>query len=314
MITWSDKQCSGAGDQTAERGLPGSGWPLPISAQPVTSSQAYAGAWPCLENIGLTPQEQASRATSIGGSDANVILSGSEDRILRLWQEKRGEVRAEDLSGSLPVMLGCWTEEFNRQWYGWVTGHALSAVGDVRRCDVRPWRTATLDGFVNELGAVFEAKHNSPFVKREELLVRYMPQLQHNMAVAGCNTAVLSVIFGNSRWECLEVAADWLYQADLLEAEMRFWECVQNGVPPVAVSVPPAPKPVGVREVCLEGNNRWASSAADWLQHRLAAKKHAAATSSLKELVEDDVARAFGHGVEVKRSKAGALSIKELKA
>jgi hypothetical protein len=69
-----------------------------------------------------------------------------------------------------------------------------------------------------------------------------------------------------------------------------------------------------VREVCLEGNNAWASSAADWLQHRLAAKKHAEATAGLKELVEDDVARAFGHGVEVKRSKAGALSIRELKA
>jgi hypothetical protein len=69
-----------------------------------------------------------------------------------------------------------------------------------------------------------------------------------------------------------------------------------------------------VREVCLEGNNRWATSAADWLQHRLAARKHAAATASLKELVDDDVARAFGHGLEAKRSKAGALTIRELKA
>jgi hypothetical protein len=69
-----------------------------------------------------------------------------------------------------------------------------------------------------------------------------------------------------------------------------------------------------VREVCLEGNNRWASSADDWLQNRLAAKKHAEAISALKELVEDDVARAFGHGVEARRSKAGAISIRELKA
>jgi hypothetical protein len=81
-------------------------------------------------------------------------------------------------------------------------------------------------------------------------------------------------------------------------------------VPPVAAAVPPAPKPIGVREVNLEGNNRWATNAADWLQHRLAAKKHVEATSALKELVEDDVARAFGHRVEVKRSKAGALTIR----
>jgi hypothetical protein len=151
---------------------------------------------------------------------------------------------------------------------------------------------------------VFEAKHTSSFVKADELLARYMPQLQHNMAVAQCTIAVLSRIFGNGKWECFEVSADWLYQANLFEAEQQFWECVQTGVGPVPAAVPNAPRPVGVREVCLEGNNRWATSAADWLQHRLAARKHAEATSSLKELVEDDVAPAFGHGIEARRSSA----------
>ena len=32
----------------------------------------------------------------------------------------------------------------------------------------------------------------------------------------------------------------------------------------------------------------------------------------LKALVEDDVSRAFGHGVEIKRAKNGNLSIKEI--
>ena len=43
----------------------------------------------------------------------------------------------------------------------------------------------------------------------------------------------------------------------------------------------------------------------------MAAKEHAEATSALKELVEDDVARAFGHSVEAKRSKSGAITILE---
>ena len=33
----------------------------------------------------------------------------------------------------------------------------------------------------------------------------------------------------------------------------------------------------------------------------------------IKELLEDDVSRAFGHGIEAKRSKAGAITIRELK-
>ena len=110
----SNKQCSSASDQAAVRNTSALVQRLPASAQPPTSSQAWSGAWPSLKNLGLTPHQQASRAGSIGGSDANAILSGSENRILRLWQEKRGEAEAEDLSSSVAVMLGCWTEAFNR--------------------------------------------------------------------------------------------------------------------------------------------------------------------------------------------------------
>jgi predicted phage-related endonuclease len=270
--------------------------------------------WPSLASLGLSAEDLVARSSFIGGSDANVILSGDAQRILKLWRVKRGEDELEDLSGKLAVMLGSWTEPFNRQWYEQRSGHAVTSVNEVARCAVHTWRRATLDGYVADLEAVWEAKHTSPFTKAEEVLARYMPQLQHTLAVMGCERAVLSVLFGNSRWECFEVAADWLYQADLLEAEQRFWDCVRSGELPVVQPPPPTPKPAGVREICLEGNNRWATSAADWLQHRLAAKKHAGATTAIKELIEDDVARAFGHGVEVKRSKSGALTIREHKA
>ena len=117
-----------------------------------------------------------------------------------------------------------------------------------------------------------------------------MPQLQHNMAVTGYQQATLSVIFGNHKFEIFEIAADWLYQIELSDAEQRFWDCVRSGEEPVAVEPPSAPLPVGTREVCLEGNNAWASAAFDWLEHREAAKIHATACTSIKSLVEDDVA------------------------
>lgn len=274
---------------------------------------AGATSWPSLTSLGLGTTAVETRRNSLGGSDANTILSGSTEGVLRLWREKRGEEAPEDLSGVLPVMLGSWTETFNRQWYERCSGNLVSRVGEVLRCEMHTWRTCTLDGFVEPLGAVWEAKHTSAFAKADEVLERYMPQLQHAMALAECDRAILSVIFGNSKWECFEVPADWLYHQDLLEAEERFWECVQTGEPPVAAAVPLAPKPIGVREVCLAGNNRWAASAADWLQHRVAAKKHTEATSTIKTLVEDDVARAYGHGIEAKRSKTGAITIREIK-
>jgi predicted phage-related endonuclease len=268
--------------------------------------------WPQIASLGLSREAVIARFDSIGGSDANTILSGSGERILRLWREKRGEVDAEDLSDKLPVMLGSWTEAFNRQWYEKLCGEEVTRVGERVRCPVRAWRSATLDGYVDARGAIWEAKHTSPFVKPDELLQRYMPQLQHTMAVTGCELAMLSVIYGNGKWEVYEVASDWMYQEDLLEAELRFWHCVQSGEPPAISVISHAPKPVGVREVCMTGHNQWAAFAADWLEHRAAARTHAAATSSLKELIEDDVARAHGHGIEARRSKAGAVTIREI--
>jgi predicted phage-related endonuclease len=269
-------------------------------------------AWPHLSQISQRDQDRRIRLQGIGGSDANVILSGDLQRIRNLWLEKRGEKEPEDLSASLAVVLGCWTEPFNRQWYETISGNPVSRAGDVIVCREPHWRRCTLDGFVAARGAVWEAKHTSAFATLDQLLERYMPQLQHNMAVANASTAILSAIFGNHKYEIVEVASDWLYQLELLDAEADFWDAVQTGREPIALSPPPAPKPIGVREVCLEGNNAWASAAVEWIQHRSTAKIHAAACATIKSLVDHDVARAFGHGIEAKRSKAGSITIREL--
>ena len=268
--------------------------------------------WPALARLRLSDRERRTRCQGIGGSDATIIFSGDADSIRDLWLEKRGETCLPDLSDKLPVMLGCWTEAFNRQWYEQETGEQVTETGKSFECARYDWRRCTVDGRIEAKGAVWEAKHTSAFAKPDEVLERYMPQLQHNMAVVGVERAILSVIFGNHKFEIMEVAADWLYQIELLDAEQHFWDCVQTGREPVAVEPPPAPRPIGKREICLEGNNAWASAAFDWLTHREAAKAHASACASIKNLVEEDVARAFGHGIEAKRSKSGAITIREL--
>ena len=63
----------------------------------------------------------SNRQEFIGGSDARVIMGQDEKALIRLWQEKRGEVGPEDLSGELIVQLGLVTEDLNRQWYERIT-------------------------------------------------------------------------------------------------------------------------------------------------------------------------------------------------
>jgi predicted phage-related endonuclease len=70
----------------------------------------------------------ANRRRFIGGSDARIIMGDDETALLRLWQEKRGELEPEDLSGNLIVQLGLATEELNRRWYEVNTGQILSDI------------------------------------------------------------------------------------------------------------------------------------------------------------------------------------------
>ena len=161
---------------------------------------ALRPAWPLLEHVGLSTADKLRRRDYIGGSDANAIMSGDAERVLGLWREKRGEEVVE-AGASLAMVMGCWTEELNRQWFEREAAMAVSDAGMFAASAEHGWRSATLDGIVEARDAVWEAKHVSAFAKSEEILARYMPQLQHNMAVAGREHAILSVFYGNHRWE-----------------------------------------------------------------------------------------------------------------
>lgn len=54
----------------------------------------------------------ADRRSYIGGSDAKTVLGTDENALIRLWQEKRGEVEPQDLSDNLLVQFttaaGLW--------------------------------------------------------------------------------------------------------------------------------------------------------------------------------------------------------------
>jgi hypothetical protein len=56
-------------------------------------------------------------ATSSAAPMPAIIMGQDEKALVRLWQEKRGEIGPEDLSTNLIVQLGLVTEDLNRRWY-----------------------------------------------------------------------------------------------------------------------------------------------------------------------------------------------------
>ena len=116
----------------------------------------------------VSTKSYGNRNSFIGGSDARIIMGTDEAALLRLWQEKRGEIEPEDFSDNLLVQLGAVTEDLNRRWFERNTGQAVIDVQRHVRHPVLRWMAATLDGMVEATGAVFEASSCCPgrFPKR----------------------------------------------------------------------------------------------------------------------------------------------------
>jgi predicted phage-related endonuclease len=190
-------------------------------------------------------------------------LGQDEKALIRLWQEKRGEVGPEDLSGDLIVQIGLATEDLNRAWYERNTGRAITDIQSRVRHPVIAFMAATLDGVVTGTGAVYEAKFMLPWSFSEAAAAeKHMAQLQHNMWVTNARMAALSIITGGGKWVELAVAADPLYQHLLLTAEKKFWHCVRFGDTPRLFGVePPPPRIEAVRNV--SGARRTARSLAE---------------------------------------------------
>jgi hypothetical protein len=173
---------------------------------------------------------------------------------------------------------------------------------------------ATLDGIVEQTGAIFEAKFMLPWAFSEDgAAEKHMAQLQHNMWVVNARSAALSIITGGGKWVEIKIHADPLYQHLLLTAERKFWRCVQSGEPPRLLGIePPRPRLEAVRTVDMSTSNAWAQFASLYRLTRSAALDHDRAKVELKALVPEDAKEAAGHGVRAKRSRSGAISFELL--
>lgn len=258
--------------------------------------------------MALTKEQLENRKKFIGGSDANKLMGGDEESILMLWKIKRGEMEDEDLSDILPVQMGNWTEPFNVAWFEKTTGRKVTNQGDERMSWDQPFMACTLDGLTDNGETVFEAKHVSAFTKEDEVFDRYYPQLTHNMLVCGVQKAVLSVFFGNNKHQTFDVNLDPVYAAILINAEIKFWECVKTGMPPVVIEAPAKVDPT--KRVDMTGNNHWAALVNQLRTNKPQHLQYEEAKDELKKLVAPDVAIASGYGIELKRDKKGSLRFK----
>lgn len=270
--------------------------------------------------LGLTPEQIAERRLGIGGSDVKRML----DDPVGLWKEKLGLVEPEDLSGNLAVQMGSATEAFNAFWFTKITGRPVTHRNDLLVNPTAPWMRANLDGLTTTAKgrrAYWDAKHVGR--SDEQMILRYTPQMTHCCAVLEANGLptdwwILSVFVGNSKHEIIEQEVDPLYTEELIEKEREFWGYVERREAPPEPTrdvLPPKPTPK-LREVVLDFDHpteNWQGAIIPavrrFAETHGAAAVHAIARDEIKSLLPDDVGLCHAGLVEMKRSKAGALTI-----
>lgn len=200
--------------------------------------------------LGSREEWLKARMNHIGGSDASACVGVNPYKSnVELWEEKTGQRQPEDISGKDCVIYGTKAEEFLRglfvldfpEYQVFYDDNNMFLNSDYL------WMHASLDGeLVDQEGrrGILEIKTTEIMqsMQKEKWNDRipdnYFCQVLHYLAVTGYEFAVLKAQL-KSEWggelrittkhyfiERKDVEEDIKY---LVDAEKRFWNCVQSG-------------------------------------------------------------------------------------
>lgn len=182
------------------------------------------------------------RSKTLGASDAVHIQAGT-------WAELFDRKQAtREPEYPLAARIGHELEELNRQLFIEDTGREMLVSDEWTLKPLRDsrnqWATYLPDGllsqeeddnitiFDDEFFIPFEAKAVNMMWKPENLLAKYMPQLQHAMRITKSPYAIFSVIYLNTRYEWTKVDYDPPYDLALQEKEELFMFMLERGIRP----------------------------------------------------------------------------------
>jgi len=274
-----------------------------------------------------TSGQKQDRFGFIGGSDVSRIMSGDWHS---LWEEKTRRAEPVDLSDNLAVQIGTFTEPVNLRWAKKSIGHARVYHEPVKQwiaVDDKPYLyKGQLDG-VSVKGDdwyVIECKHTNERSTMDTLIERYYPQMQFYIYMLGTEKGAeyvkgcyLSVIFGNSKHECVLVDADNDYIQKMLHHIRIFVSYVVHDTEPELSMGMVLPSPhtkdipingMSVRDV--NQDNHYTTYAHDYIDTLNASKTHEEAKKQIKAMMADDERELTHDLLTVYRDSRGAKRMK----
>lgn len=180
-----------------------------------------------------SPEWLLFRRKKIGASDASTILGKNQwSTPYQLWLEK---ITGEGKKDNEFMKHGRDNEEPARELFEKMTGIVVSPA--VACSCEREWQAASFDGIDMDHSAIVEIKCPKNYTdhieaKEGTIPEKYIPQVQHQLAVSGLNMAYY-FSYQNGEGAIVEVKRDDDYLKQLLKVEEKFYfEHLVTGEPP----------------------------------------------------------------------------------
>jgi putative phage-type endonuclease len=177
------------------------------------------------------------RRKSVGASDTPILWGESSySTPLKLWKDKLGLSDPEPETRE--QLRGKRLEKYALEDYENETGRTIERTQVFLRHPSIPYLTATLDGMTRD-GRIVEVKTVGPYALKDwgaegsdEVPLRVVLQVQHQMLVAGHEVADVGVLFGGETFRMYTVPFDTRIGNAIVKRANEFWQHVESRTPP----------------------------------------------------------------------------------
>ena len=182
----------------------------------------------------FTPKE---RMEYIGGSDIAAIMGQSRWKTpYKLWAEKTGKIKTPDISTNEAVEMGTRLEQFVASVFSEKTGKAVRRYSKIYRHKNYPFLVAHVDRLITGSDELLECKTCSAYKLEEwenKIPKEYVLQVIWYLGITGRKRGWIACLAGGQKFIYQAIDFDEELFNLMVEKAVKFWEQVQNNVPPL---------------------------------------------------------------------------------
>ncbi len=177
------------------------------------------------------------RRQYIGGSDIAAIMGQSRWKTpYRLWAEKTGKIEIPDLSNNPAVEMGTRLEQFVAELFSEKTGKAVRKQSKMYQHSQYPFMAAHVDRLITGSDELLECKTCSQYKLEEwenKIPKEYVLQVIWYLGITGRKRGWIACLIGGQKFDYKCIDFDEELFNLMVEKAVKFWDMVQNNVPPV---------------------------------------------------------------------------------